>query len=366
MGDGDKLEKEDVLMTAERDTTAQKEVSDSTQPEILVVEEKEGEPGTEEVDGIVDNYKDLRAGTFNMNSIVSMHRKKKLWQFLSRTQLDVVFITELRTDRHRARKKIKGFEKKLKALEYNHIVWNDSQKKGHYGTAVFSKLPISYRKMKVNDTVADNEGRIIIAQIGRVKYLLTYVPVAGFDTAKCEKRKAFDKLIDRVITEEKEGGMPLVWVGDLNICPEWKDIDTNMRGAPELRTHSIQEWPGCTEWERSNFNEILEKHEMVDVYNYYHPKGGSSGYTWAPTHRQHLRGIGARLDYVIAPQHMLKPSRVGPWIDSLYVDRAQMGSDHVPLLWIVRNGKVAPHNTEELEQTTLESRESVHGRVCTA
>ena len=280
---------------------------------------------------------DMTCLSWNLNGIKSVHKKRRFWETVNRTNPDVMFFTEVRREWGQVKKTIRMLLYGLWEMGYRYVAWNaaDKDKQGYSGTAIMSKFPIKKVRMITGNDVADSEGRVIVAEIEKITFLLTYVPTSGFDQKRIKRRREWDEFMASFIpTIDTEH---LVWVGDMNLVRTNSDIDTRLRGNPEYVRHPVSEWPGCTDWERCNFENLLKNHSLQDAYE--HTKRGKdkkTRFTWYPSQTMRDQGKGTRLDYVLAKSSMLQETETGPTVTNVFHDQGQQGSDHVLVYFMIR------------------------------
>jgi exodeoxyribonuclease-3 len=123
--------------------------------------------------------------------------------------------------------------------------------------------------------------------------------------------------------KQKKRGLPVIWLGDLNIAHRAYDIWND--GAKHLAKQA-----GVTDQERESFDKQLDA-GFVDVFRRLHPdaKGNYSYWSQRAGNREPNKGL--RLDYFVASKEMFhEDSKVIPRDSYMIMD--QLGSDHAPVV----------------------------------
>jgi exodeoxyribonuclease-3 len=295
--------------------------------------------------GCKNPERDLVMAVWNLNSIHSVHRKGHWWKFVNRHDIDVILLTETRQTMKEVTRKIAKFRKAMERMGFKYTIWNNGiyPNSGYGGTAILSKVPFTTEyKLGIGHPEFDREGRNIIVGIGGVTVVHSYAPPSNLTQKGQDKRRAWDEAMQQTLQALKTPDRPLMWTGDMNIVHTDLDIHPDIRLAPAVRSLPQSQWPGCTEEERTNWDNTLRSADLVDPWEIlnndleHHER-----YTWYPSPNKgdRAKGQGSRIDYITVHKSMMTPSNHHPWIEDIWIDRDQFGSDHVPLFAIIRNGK---------------------------
>ena len=171
----------------------------------------------------------------------------------------------------------------------------------------------------------DNEGRVIVLDFPWSTIANVYVPNSGQKLERLDYRtKEWDKFFLKFMQDkQKKRGLPVIWLGDLNIAHRAYDIWND--GAKHLATQA-----GVTEQERESFTEQLEA-GFVDVFRRLHPKAKGNYSYWSQRAGNREPNKGLRLDYFVASDDMFDEDSQAIPRDS-YMIMDQMGSDHAPVV----------------------------------
>lgn len=245
--------------------------------------------------------------------------KKGFSRYVNAEDADILVVTETKTP-----------EIDLPALNdrYEYRYWGDHVKKGHAGTAIFSKIkPLNVtRGFPASDEVsaADSEGRMITLEFEKTYLVGTYVPNAGAGLKTLPEKEKWNRAFELYL-RELDAKKPVIWCGDMNVVAAPIDIrnwKTNYNKSA-----------GCTDSEINAFKAQLNPEEgsdhqhLVDVWRERNPEleGHYSYYSYKFSCRE--KGIGWRIDYHVVSERIL------PKVKSCEIRAGIWGaSDHVPLV----------------------------------
>lgn len=193
--------------------------------------------------------------------------------------------------------------------------WNDAQKKGYSGTAIFTKhepLSVHYG---VGEEQTENEGRIITLEYSNFYLVNVYTPNAKRDLTRLAERLVWEDRI-RHYLKELDMKKPVIYCGDLNVAHE--EID--LKNAKSNKGNS-----GFTVEEREKMTELLAN-GYTDTFRYTHPNEPDHFTWWSYMSKVRERNIGWRIDYFLISNH-LKDS-----IEEADIHAQVLGSDHCPIV----------------------------------
>jgi len=139
----------------------------------------------------------------------------------------------------------------------------------------------------------DEEGRLGICVVEGIEIWTTYVPNSGWTPESHKKRKDWDARILAALTlrSRQESKMPLVWVGDMNVCKTDEDASHveffrhkiyNIKRKLQV-PHDLDEkgQPGVIIGEQKRFAKMLVAGSLVDSYRIRHPnRDTNKDLTW--------------------------------------------------------------------------------------
>jgi exodeoxyribonuclease-3 len=171
----------------------------------------------------------------------------------------------------------------------------------------------------------DAEGRMVIVDFPSFSFCNLYVPNSGQKLERLAYRtEEWDKdLLDFMQAKQKERGVPVMWLGDLNVA------HTNLEAWNDGAKHLAKQ-AGITPEERASFQGMLDA-GFVDAFRKLHPtaKGHYSYWSQRAGNREPNKGL--RLDYFICDPSFFEESSKVVARDS-YVLFDQLGSDHCPVV----------------------------------
>jgi len=164
-----------------------------------------------------------------------------------------------------------------------------------YGVATYCSQDLPLRRAYVPDW--DREGRMVVTQFADVTVVNVYAvngtskPYFDHSLGRIEgDRHAFKRRFQRMVFDHAAGlGDSVVVAADWNVSQE--KLDTH----PRLRT----ELPHARA--RSEFRDLLQASNLVDVYRWMHPR--ERGYTWFNRRSRALDA--ARVDFFLISKDLL-------------------------------------------------------------
>ncbi|POY70610.1 putative DNA-(apurinic or apyrimidinic site) lyase [Rhodotorula taiwanensis] len=225
----------------------------------------------------------------------------------------------------------KGFSRYVEAEDADILVyryWGDHSKKGHAGTAIFSKIkPLNVtRGFQASDEVsaADSEGRMVTLEFENSYLIGTYVPNAGAGLKTLPEKEKWNRAFETYL-RDLDAKKPVIWCGDMNVVATPLDIrnwKTNYNKSA-----------GCTDSEIDAFKAQLNPEEgsghqrLVDVWR--ERNGDKEGHYTYYSYKFKCRekGIGWRIDYHVVSERLV------PKVKDCEIRAGIWGaSDHVPLV----------------------------------
>jgi exodeoxyribonuclease III len=171
----------------------------------------------------------------------------------------------------------------------------------------------------------DEEGRTITLEFPFATITNVYVPNSGQKLERLDYRtKEWDKdFLAFHQKKESDRGLPVIWLGDLNIAHKAYDIWND--GAKHLAKQA-----GVTEQERVSFQEQLDA-GYIDAFRKLHPEAKGHYSYWSQRAGNREPNQGLRLDYfVCSPGLFSEESKVV--VRDSYMVPDQLGSDHAPVV----------------------------------
>lgn len=259
----------------------------------------------------------MKLYSWNVNGIRSVWKKGALQDFVAKHQPDILCIQETKAMRDQAEVGLPDYE------EY----WNSAERKGHFGTAIFTKIkPISVvnnfpqdiiNKYKVvGDKYGDptKEGRVMAAEFEDFFVVTVYTPNSKDDLSRIPLRsKQWDKAF-LSYCKQLEKKKPVLVSGDLNVAHTEDDLARPKQNVGKK---------GFTDEERKGFQNFVDA-GLVDTLRLF--EQGKGHYSWW-THWANARerNVGWRIDYWLASESIKSK------IKTATIHSEVMGSDHCPV-----------------------------------
>ena len=206
-----------------------------------------------------------------------------------------------------------------------HAFWNDADKKGYSGTAIFTRhtpLNVTYG---IGIDEHDHEGRVVTLEMDDFYLVTCYTPNSQDELKRLEYRMRWERDFQAYIRhlDEKK---PVIVCGDLNVAHE--DID--LKNPKTNHTNA-----GFSDDERRMMSRFLGKGFGLEATD--EPKGGfidtfrelypdTVTYSWWSYRFQaRAKNTGWRIDYFIASE------RLRDRIKDATIHTDILGSDHCPV-----------------------------------
>jgi exodeoxyribonuclease III len=229
----------------------------------------------------------MKIATFNANSIRS--RMDVILRWLAEHKPDALCIQETKVqDAEFPRQPIEG-------AGY-HVVFKGE--KAYNGVALISRTAPSEVSFGLDDMPRD-EPRLLHAKIGPVHIVNTYVPQGReIDHEMYKYKLEWFARLRRYFDQHFKTTDKVIWVGDLNVAAEPIDVH-----SPELYGNHVcfhaaarEAFAQCRSW------------GFVDVFRKHHPEPAQFTFFDYRTPNAVQRGIGWRLDYLLASPALAKTS----------------------------------------------------------
>jgi len=212
--------------------------------------------------------------SWNVNGIRAV-LKKDFLKFVQKEKPDVLCLQEIKAHPDQVDSILEDYQQ----------YWNDANKKGYAGTAIFTKkkpLSVTY---DLGIKEHDKEGRVITIEFPKFYLVNVYTPNAQRELKRLKYRQKWNKDFLKYL-KKLEKKKPVIFCGDLNVAH--KEIDL---ANPKANKKNA----GFTQEERDDFSKIIDS-GFIDTFREFNKKPDQ--YTWW-TYRFNARkkNIGWRIDY---------------------------------------------------------------------
>lgn len=205
--------------------------------------------------------------------------------------------------------------------------WNSAERKGHFGTAILTKVkPLNVvnnfpahiiKEYKViGDKYGDptKEGRVMAAEFKDFIIVTSYTPNSKGDLSRIPLRhKQWDPAF-LAYCKELENIKPVLICGDLNVAHTEEDL---ARPKENVGKH------GFTDEEREGFQNMIDA-GFIDTFRLF-TKGNGHYSWWTHWAKARERNVGWRIDYWLASKSLRDR------ITNAQIHPEVMGSDHCPV-----------------------------------
>lgn len=259
----------------------------------------------------------MKIFSWNVNGIRAAIGKGEFAKFIKTYQPDILCIQETKAKRGQAEIDLPDYEE----------FWNDADRPGYSGTAIFTKVkPIQVSfgfgdkittKYDFSDKFGDatREGRVTTAEFDNFYLVTQYTPNAKPDLKRLEFReKIWDPAFLEYVSDLREA-KPVIFCGDLNVAHQEIDL-----ANPKANVGKH----GFTNEERAGFQKYLDG-GFIDIFRTIHGDELNQYTWWSHWARSRERNIGWRIDY------FLVSGDIADKITAAETYPEQMGSDHCPI-----------------------------------
>mgnify|MGYP005850360047 FL=1 len=249
----------------------------------------------------------MKVITLNLNGIRAAHRKGLL-PWIYRQKADVICFQETRSQVHQLDGEL------VKPRGY-HAYFNDAEKKGYSGTAIYARRQPDRVHDRLGWGSADTEGRYLQADFGNVSVISLYMPSGTSGDERQEVKYDFMDRFMPLLKKFRRQRRHYIICGDWNIAHKAIDLK-NWR--------SNRKNSGFLPEERAWMDQLFDEVGLVDAFRVVNQK--EDQYTWWSNRgRAWDKNVGWRIDYqVISPSLKKRVSRAHIYRDGRF-------SDHAPL-----------------------------------
>lgn len=236
----------------------------------------------------------MKIATFNANSIRA--RIDIVTKWLTKNNPDILCLQETKVQDQ-------DFPVEPFAKAGYHIVFKGQ--KSYNGVALISRIKPTRVTFGFDDRKQADETRLLYARVGPVHVINTYVPQGReIDHEMYQYKLQWFKRLKRYFDRHFTTRMKLVWLGDLNIAPESKDIHNAEQQENHVCYHKDV---------RHAFADTLSW-GFVDVFRKHHPEPQQYTFFDYRTKDPVKRQMGWRVDHILATPPLAKRS-VDSFID---------------------------------------------------
>lgn len=244
--------------------------------------------------------------SWNVNGIRAAARKGLLDR-LKEHDPDILCIQETKAWREQ-------LDDELASPEGYNTYFDEAQKKGYSGTALFTKRePISVeRGLGIEEF--DTEGRVVRAEFEDFHLYNVYFPNGQMNSDRLDYKMRFYEAILKQLTGLKESGKNIIVCGDVNTAHTEIDL---------ARPKDNEKVSGFLPMEREWMDRFCAA-GFKDSFRLFNKDGGN--YTWwSLRSRARERNVGWRIDYIFVSDSMQERVKGAFTLPEVH------GSDHCPV-----------------------------------
>lgn len=244
--------------------------------------------------------------TLNTNGIRAA-AKKGVFEWLAAEQADVVCIQETKAQIDQL------IDPQFQPKGY-HCYYNDAEKKGYSGTAVYSKKKPQQVTDRLGIDLSDTEGRWLQLDFKEHSVVSLYMPSGSSKEERLQLKYTFMADLEPVLQQLIDSGRHVVICADWNICH--KEIDLKNWKANQKNSGFLPE-------EREWLDRMLREQGWIDSFRVVNEEPNQ--YTWWSNRGQAwANNVGWRLDYQLVSPSMKKR------IKAADIYKEHRFSDHAP------------------------------------
>jgi len=230
--------------------------------------------------------------------------KKGFMDFFKDTSADFFCIQETKMQQSQLEFEFPGYT----------YFFNDAEKKGYSGTAIFAKKPPISAVLGLGIEEHDKEGRVVTLEYDDFYLVNVYTPNSKNELLRLPYRMVWEDAFLQHL-QGLDAKKPVIVCGDLNVAH--KEIDLK---NPKTNRKSA----GFTDDERAKFTAFLEA-GFVDTFRHLYPDLTDQYTWWSMVSRARERNAGWRIDYFVVS------SRLADKILEAKIHADIHGSDHCPV-----------------------------------
>tara|TARA_R100001377_G_scaffold79168_1_gene57263 strand:- start:98 stop:871 length:774 start_codon:yes stop_codon:yes gene_type:complete len=249
----------------------------------------------------------MRIMTLNCNGIRAA-AKKGFFDWLKTCDVDVVCLQETKAQ-------IDQLGDEMFSPAGFHCYYFDAVKKGYSGTALYSRVKPDRVIKGLGFALADEEGRYIQADFGKLSVASLYLPSGSSGEERQLRKFAFMEEFMAHMRRLSEDGREYIVCGDWNICHKeidlknWKPNQKNSGFLPE---------------ERSWLDTLYDEVGFVDGFRLKNKEAEQYSW-WSSRGQARAKNVGWRLDY-----HVITPA-LADKVEAAEIYTEQPFSDHAPV-----------------------------------
>jgi len=250
----------------------------------------------------------FRVITLNLNGIRSA-AKKGFFDWMLKQNADVICLQELKAQQS-------DLQAAVFQPEGYHGYFHCADKKGYSGVGIYSKHKPLNIITGLGWPEADQEGRYIEVDFGKLCVASLYMPSGTSGEERQAVKFAFLKKYAEILAKHRASDRDYIICGDWNIAHQKIDLK-NWRGN--------QKNSGFLPDERAWMDELFGQLDFVDAFRQVNQEADQ--YTWWSNRGQAwAKNVGWRIDYQVVTSGLKEA------VKTVAIYKDQRFSDHAPLL----------------------------------
>ncbi|MCA9349337.1 exodeoxyribonuclease III [Candidatus Saccharibacteria bacterium] len=259
----------------------------------------------------------MKLYSWNVNGIRAVWNKGKFQEFAETHQPDILCLQETKAQPDQSPVDIEGYQE----------IYNSAERRGHFGTAIFSKISPLRTFDNIPEDIAskyaladkygntNQEGRVLVAEFDDYYVATVYTPNSKDDLTRLKLRAdawgpAFTEYMASL-----EAKKPVLVSGDFNVAHNEIDL---ARPKQNVGKH------GFTDEERQDFTKLLEI-GLCDSFRTLYPDTTEAYTWWTAWGNARANNVGWRIDYWLVSNQLM------PKLVDAQIHPDVLGSDHCPV-----------------------------------
>ena len=256
---------------------------------------------------VEDGSPTIRALSWNVNGLRSVHRKGLFLEWLGRESPDIVCLQETKSIPEQ-------LPMELLQVQGYQAYFSQPERKGYSGVGLYTRLAPHQVSYTFGDGSFDPEGRVIVADYGHFVLFNVYFPNGKSSAQRLEYKMDFYGQFLASVDVLRGQGRSIIICGDVNTAH--KEIDL-------ARPKANQNTSGFLPRERAWIDQLIN-HGYLDVFRTFNDEPGQYTY-WDTMTGARDRNVGWRIDYFFVD------SAFAPCVEAAFIMADAMGSDHCPV-----------------------------------
>ncbi|HMP67667.1 MAG TPA: exodeoxyribonuclease III [Candidatus Paceibacterota bacterium] len=250
----------------------------------------------------------MKIVSWNVNGIRAWYKKENCLNWILSNNVDIFCIQETKAEKEQLPLEL------VNLAGYCAYFESSKERKGHSGTAIFTKFKPEKVTFGLGKKEFDQQGRQINLFFKDFVLINCYFPNGGGPVERLNFKLRYYEEFLKFIIKIKKTGKKIVFCGDVNVAHNEIDL-----ARPESNKKSVGFLPAERVW----IDQFIQN-DFVDVFREFFPTEIKYSW-WDMKTRARDRNVGWRIDYFFVDKTILNK------IKSVEIFDNVLGSDHAPI-----------------------------------